>query len=284
MKKIVISSQAEYDALPADFNGIILIQGDAEIEVRGSAIVEVSDSATVMAYGSSIVSAHDLSKVYVYNFSKVIAHSSSHIMAFNHSIVTLYGSSTATAYDYSAVKAYGISYVKTFDSATVDAYDLSTVIAYGECSVSAYGSSRVVNAGCNKVTLGGLAQDVTLPANIQEYSKWYNISIIDGKMKLYKAVHKFKENEYYSDYDPDFHYFVGAEYEIDCDEDINYECSYGLHASHLDWAIDYSQDWEDAAILEVEVPVNCIVVPKGTDGKIRTSKLKVLREVPREEW
>lgn len=40
----------------------------------------------------------------------------------------------------------------------------------------------------------------------------------------------------------------------------------------------------DMALLECEVPVKNIIVCKDTDGKVRTSKLKVLREVPKEEW
>lgn len=283
MEKITISSQAEYDALPEDYNGRIIVKGDVDILVRGSAIVEVYDSATVSAYGSLIIFAYDSSRIFAFGFSKVMAYNSSQIRAYNHSIVTLYSSSVATAFDYSTVKAYDTSFIKAFDSATVSSYDLSVVTTYSEGAISAYGSSQVINLNHNKITLSGLAREVTLPENIEEYSNWYNIPIIDGKIKLYKAVHKDADG-YYSNYDPNFRYSIRAEYEIDCDKDTNDECGYGLHASRLDWAIDYGHDWSNAAILEVEIPVECIVVPKNGNGKIRTSKLKVLREVPKEEW
>jgi len=37
------------------------------------------------------------------------------------------------------------------------------------------------------------------------------------------------------------------------------------------------------AILECEVPIKDIVVSKNCDGKVRTSQLKVVRELPQEE-
>lgn len=287
MDERFVSSQEEYDALPADYKGRIVVTGDAIVEVRGAAIVEVCDCAAVSAYDSAIVTAYNSSRVCAYGSSKVIAYNSSFIRAYDHSIVTSYDSSIVIAYNCSTIRAYGTSMVKAVDLTIINSYDLSTVIANGGSLVYAYGSSRVMNFNHNKTILGGLAREVALPANIEEYSNWYNIPIIDGKIKLYKAVHKFNKGEksdYYSDYDPHFRYSIGKNYEIDCNEDIDIKCGYGLHAAHLDWAINYGREWADAAILEVEVPIECIVVPRGTDGKIRTSKLKVLRELPREEW
>ena len=47
--------------------------------------------------------------------------------------------------------------------------------------------------------------------------------------------------------------------------------------------MDFGRDFENLAILEVEVPINKIVVPENTTGKVRTSEIKVLREIPLEE-
>ena len=41
--------------------------------------------------------------------------------------------------------------------------------------------------------------------------------------------------------------------------------------------------WGNLAILEVETDINKIVLPKNSFGKVRTSEITVLREVPLEE-
>ena len=38
------------------------------------------------------------------------------------------------------------------------------------------------------------------------------------------------------------------------------------------------------ALLELEVEVDSIVVSNDCDGKVRTNKVKVLREVPKDEF
>ena len=68
-----------------------------------------------------------------------------------------------------------------------------------------------------------------------------------------------------------------------CDADTTEDCGRGLHISHLDWALRFGRDWSNLAILEVETNIDDIVKPDNTDGKVRTSKLKVIREVPLEE-
>jgi hypothetical protein len=50
------------------------------------------------------------------------------------------------------------------------------------------------------------------------------------------------------------------------------------------WALKFGMDWDDMALIECEVPINKIIVPKDCDGKVRTSELKVLRIVPKEEY
>lgn len=317
MEERTISSQAEYDALPKNYKGRIIIRGEARIETRGSADVVVFDSATVIVHKNSAVVAHLKSTVIAYDSAIVRAYGASTVTAYESSNITAYDASVVTAFSHSNVEAYNLSIVRAFDSSVITAYDLSTVMAYELSRVAAYGSSQVIalnrcdtvyhssafsvqglmrsptdpniplgflqdSAADANITLGKYARKVALPANIEEYSDWYNVPIIDGKVKLYKAVHR-DENGYYSDYDPDCRYVIGEEYETDCDKDTDKECSYGLHVAYLNWAVNYC-DWQNGAILEVEVPIDCIVVPHNTDGKIRTSKLKVLREVPRKGW
>lgn len=54
----------------------------------------------------------------------------------------------------------------------------------------------------------------------------------------------------------------------------------GIHVSHLDQALHYGSSWDDLAILEVTTRIDDIVCPENTDGKVRTSRVKVIREVP----
>ena len=61
-------------------------------------------------------------------------------------------------------------------------------------------------------------------------------------------------------------------------------CSSGIHIAHLNWALNFGSDFlDDMTIIEVETKIKDIVVPINTDGKVRTSEVKVLREVPLSE-
>ena len=69
-----------------------------------------------------------------------------------------------------------------------------------------------------------------------------------------------------------------------CSTDITNSCDFGLHVSDLRFAIDFGKNWKDFTIIEVEVPIDKIVVSVDCDGKVRTSELTVVRELPLEEY
>ncbi len=69
-----------------------------------------------------------------------------------------------------------------------------------------------------------------------------------------------------------------------CDTSNNNSCSNGIHISHKYWALNFGRGWDNMALLECEVDENDIVVSRDCDGKVRASKIKVLREVPKEEY
>lgn len=100
---------------------------------------------------------------------------------------------------------------------------------------------------------------------------------------MYKAVRKF-DNKYVSDRDSGFEYVIGEVKEEKCDKSQNNSCSFGIHISHKIWALNYGREWDNMALLEVEVDKKDIVVSKDCDGKVRCSKCKVLREVTKNEW
>jgi len=131
-----------------------------------------------------------------------------------------------------------------------------------------------------KLKIRGNARIVTLPDTAEEYCDFYGIKIVDGKAIVYKAI----RNDWKNFWDQSFTYEVGKSYTANCDPNRDVQCSHGLHVSHMAWAIVFGRQYRDFRIIECAVPLSKIVVPKNTDGKVRTSELTVLREVPIEEW
>ena len=79
-------------------------------------------------------------------------------------------------------------------------------------------------------------------------------------------------------------YNIGEIVEHKCASKEEGSCAVGLHVAHKSWARSFGSGWDDLALLECEVQIKNIVVAEDCDGKVRTSKLKVLREVPKEEY
>ena len=115
------------------------------------------------------------------------------------------------------------------------------------------------------------------------YSETYPMEVKGDKVILYKTVHKTLDGKYLANYNMLFEYKINEFSEEKCDIDINNECSYGIHISHKMWALKFGT-WDNVALLELEVDINDIIIPKACGGKVRTSKAKVLREVPEIEW
>ena len=126
---------------------------------------------------------------------------------------------------------------------------------------------------------------------------FYNIEHDKTTATFFKAVHKIKSNtlyandkevasfsEYVSDYDKDFKYEIGKKVSSNgFDNNTEEHCGQGIHISHKSWALDFGRNWKDLALLEVEVKIKDILLPKYSDGKVRVPKVKVVREVPLEE-
>ncbi len=174
----------------------------------------------------------------------------------------------------------------------------SQVKLYGEAMVSAYSAKSIECHGYNVVRImNGQKEYVTVKMNkdshlivipafkptFEDYAKRYPIVVKGKNAILYKAVHK-RDVRFYSDYDRSFMYEVGKKSECEVNKDKESSCSYGLHVADKNWALAFGRGWEDMALLECEVPKRSIVVANDCDGKVRTSELKVIREVPKEEW
>jgi hypothetical protein len=117
-----------------------------------------------------------------------------------------------------------------------------------------------------------------------DYKNLYPVKTVGKKVFMYKTVHKATDGTYFADYDKNYKYEIGKTHELENDSSTSNSCSYGLHVSHKSWALSFGASWNDCALLECEVNPKDIVVSKDCDGKVRTSKLTVIREVPKEEW
>ena len=275
MSEIIVKSQLDWDQIPDDFKGYIYIQSDTRIvvEKRKGCKVVARDNSSVLAYGDSSVVALENSSVVAWENSVVNAWDNSVVEARGNSSIVARGNSSVWALDNSVVKAWGNSSVEARDNSVVKAWDNSVVEARGNVQVCKY--SDFVS-----ISTQGNARIVTLPKTLQEYCEFYGVTVKDGHAILYKAV----SPTYSSFYDREFVYEPGEKKEVDCDPSTDRPCSHGMHVSHLLWALDYGRYYNEFKILECAVPLDKIVVPTNTDGKVRTSELTVLREVPPEEW
>ena len=175
------------------------------------------------------------------------------------------------------------SSVVAWENSSVVAMENSSVVARGNSSVVASANAQVVDRlSGGRIEITGNARIVYMPKTIREFMDFYGVKHDKKTAVFYKAVHKDGER-YFSDHQPGFTYRIGKKAKETCDPNANRECSFGIHIAHLDWALNFGRNWKDLAILEVETDIKDIVMPKGTDGKVRTCECTVLREVPLSE-
>ena len=258
MSEITVTSQQQLDNLPRDYHGRIYIKFGTPYN---KAIVRWRyDFASVVAWGHSSVEARE-----------------------NSSVVALENSSVE-ALENSSVVARGNSSVVALENSSVVAWGNSSVEAWGNSSVEAWGNSQInQKSTASKIKVSGNARIVRDPCSIDEYVNFYGIENSNGKAKLFKAVRK-RDRLYQSDWDSDFVYTIGGSAVADgfC-TDPNEDCGHGIHMAYLNWCLAYGSSWSDLAILEVEVDMSTVVVPKYSSGKVRAPSCKVIREVPLEE-
>ena len=159
----------------------------------------------------------------------------------------------------------------------------SSVVAMGNSSVEGYANSQVVDCQINgRIQVSGNSRIVHFPKTVDEYLSFHGIKHTKTKAIFYKAVHSAR-GIYISDHDSNFVYTIGDKKAEICDRNTKIDCSNGIHISHLNWALNFGSSWPDLAILEVETKISNIVLPDNSDGKVRTSEVKVIREVPLDE-
>lgn len=263
----------------------VVAKGYSHIKAKGASVItawECSDvlafeNSSVIALGNSHITAYDISSVVAYEKSYVIALGSSNVIAKANSRVETFGNANVEAWDYSNVLAR--------ENVCVKAFGYSNVIAYQNSIISATGNVQVIDKQKNgEIQISGNARIVRVPQNINEFLDFYNIKHTNTKAVFYKAVHRTNRKDVFkSDYDPNFEYIVGQTKTELCDARTELSCASGIHISYLEWALDFGLEWKDLAIIECETKISDILIPENTDGKVRTSKIKVLREVPLEQ-
>ena len=168
-------------------------------------------------------------------------------------------------------------------NSSVEARENSSVVARENSSVVASSNVQVVDyLQGSKIKISGNARIVYLPKGIFDFMDFYGIKHTKTTATFYKAVHK-DGDKYFSSHNNNFFYELGKTISNAIETNTDRDCGEGLHICHLNWALDFGRGWEDLAILEVKTKVEDIVLPKNSNGKVRTSKLTVLREVPLEE-
>lgn len=272
-------------AVEAHDNSSVKAWGNSYVEAWDNSYVEAYDNSSVDAYDNSFVSAWSNNTIKAHNNSSVMAHCNSSVRACENSSVMAWDNSFIAACDDSSVVAYHNSSVVAWDNSSVTACDNSFVTPHDNSSVTAAGNSqiRIFQPTDTRIQLSGNSRIVHTPTTINEYVSFYGIEHNEKTGRFFKAVHRSEDGTLRSDRDTSFRYVVGETIRQACDPYVTTECSYGIHISHLNWALAFGYSWGDLAIIEVETDLDKVVVPLAGNGKVRTSEVKVLREVPLEE-
>ena len=188
------------------------------------------------------------------------------------------------------VEAWESSHVVAWESSHVEARGSSVSWIYSiGVSVELYGWSVAFSFGNGKYNITKkqkTANVINVPEmkpTFDAYEARFPVKKDGKKLLFYKAVHK-KDSLFTSDHDRNFIYEVGKVYEHKNSTAESGSCAPGLHVAFKSWARNFGIGWSDLAILECEVEKKDIVVSQDSDGKVRCSRLKVIREVPESEW
>ena len=293
--KIIIKDTKEPLTINRSFeNAYINISGNATIQnISGNATIKnISDNATIQdVYGNATIK-NISGNATIKNISD---NATIRYVYDNATIEYVSGNATIKYISGNAIIKYvfgnaTIEYVS--GNATITLFGLAIIcFLYNAKKITTKGINTVRQIGIEKIdmklsketTFIKIEDSIKIKPTFDFYKKMYPVEVKKTKAIFYKAVHK-KDNEYFSDYDNSFKYEIGKSIETECDNNKDISCSQGIHILHKLWALKFGRGWDNLAILEVETDIKNIVVSKDCDGKIRTSKIKVLREVPKEQY
>ena len=164
MKEIIITTQAELDALPVAFEEYtrIIIK-----DTKSRLIVRLArENSSVEARGNS----------------SVVARGNSSVVAWENSSVEARGNSSVEAWGNSSVEAWGNSSVEARGNSSVEAWGNSSVVAWENSSVVAWENSvvRIFSEYVKKIALYGFAVAIissTITVNIEKKSEYCHIQV-----------------------------------------------------------------------------------------------------------
>ena len=304
-KEIIVKNKKQLDKIKKDFDGVIYLEGgtkssplilkikyeyaqviargNAQIIMRGNSVVQYmwENSVVQDMRGNSVVQDMWENSVVQYMWENSV-------------VQDMRGNSVVQYMWENSVVQY------MWENSVVQDMRGNSVVQYmrGEAMVSAYGNNKIKASGYNIIrTVKSNRKNLIIVMNKKshliivpdlkptfvDFKKRFPVQIKGKNAILYKAVHKVN-GRYFSDNTTNFEYKIGEIKKHKNNKSKENSCSFGLHIAEKRWALTYGKNWEDMALLECRVPTNKIVVAKDCDGKVRTSELRVLREVPKEEW
>ena len=276
-KEIIVRKQSDLDKIKKDFAGTIFIEGGTEDKPLELTIA--FEKAYIVSRGSAQLILHSVNLNEMRGSSQVrVMWGSSQVGVMRESsqVGVMWGSSQVGVMS-------GSSQVKLYGQSMVSAYSAKKIECHGYNIVRIMdGRKKDVNVIMNKESHLIIIPHIEMDG-FKNYSKIYPVEIKGKKTILYKAVHKVN-GEYLSDYSRNVKYIVGEIKEEKNDPSNDKSCSYGIHLSHFSGALSFGNYWDDMAILECETDIKDIVVSKDCNGKVRTSKIKVLRELTKDEY
>jgi hypothetical protein len=230
---------------------------------------------------------------------------STFIKLYNNSCLSTRENAIVEAYDKSTVQSVGNSTIKVHDKARIEANNGFIYIYSNDAILKTYSCNITIATGCitNIYDVASTIQ-ISSTYSIEGVLKNSKIICYDGYLAndydgayfdprgyinsngiYYKCVKK-RNGRYYSFYDDSYEYEIGKFAIPDNYNSEPYrECAEGIHIATIEWALEYYFDSKDCAILEVKVPDDAkIVAPYKSDGKLRASKVEILREVSLDEF
>ncbi len=270
--KVIITNQSELDAIKLDFEGEIVITGGTmgdPINLR-----EYYPYAEVVLNGNAVVSMYGKSQV-----KEMWESSQVKEMRESSQVNEMRGSSQVN-------EMWGSSQVKEMRGSSL----VSKILGQNN-KVSCFGFNYVFaqkDIDISGINLNDTSQIILFDSfktnpSIQFYLKNYPVRESDGMLTMFKSVHK-TDDGFTSNHDRSFKYEIGETKTHEVSQNQEDSCEVGIHVSHLQWAVNFGKSWDDMAILEIEVPMDSVVVAKDCDGKVRTGVARVVREVPLEEY
>lgn len=143
-----VSTQAELNAVPADYEGRVIVnfgteEAPAQIAQKYVQPVLVPNRFVATARNDSNVQAGENASIYAFDNSHVVGYGSSYIEISDSCRAELYEQSVCNAFGTSAVSAHDTASIAAVDESTVEAHGSSNVDARNNAVVDAYDTAQI---------------------------------------------------------------------------------------------------------------------------------------------